>query len=331
MEKIPLLCSAHPSALVETSSAKLHPLPRNAPGDHAPKPVLERCAVHSQRSSSSLWPRACTGSRDGPVCRNPRPAQVSAALCVAQPPNSHAKLPVSGKPGSWEGSSGETLREESMPDDVTDTPKGAWHLAEENSPLLCRTTRTGEFPDPDLLACLETILPRLSTAWSWGIHPAQDRVLDSVGCHGERRSPSHKEAQGKAYVGERSPGDITHLGIQCLVFRALGPEVFQSNRNFCLVLHVSKRHSPAALMVLQGHEWALREASCRGQGGPGEPELMRQGRRNWGCLEKIEGKQHNRLQIWRRRKEENKPFPMSGVGGLWTAVGRLALDGKETF
>lgn len=38
--------------------------------------------------------------------------------------------------------------------------------------------------------------------------------------------------QGKAYVGEQSPGDIIHLlplGIQCLIFRALGPELLQSN------------------------------------------------------------------------------------------------------
>ena len=64
-------------------------------------------------------------------------------------------------------------------------------------------------------------------------------------------------------------------------------------------------------------------------GGPGEPQLIRQGRRNWGCLEKMEGKQ-NDLQMW-RKKEEHKPFSMSGVGSLWITVGRLVLDVEEAF
>lgn len=49
-------------------------------------------------------------------------------------------------------------------------------------------------------------------------------------------------------------------------------------------------------------------------GGSGEPELVQQNRRNWGCLEKMEGKQDN-LQMG-RKKEKKKPFSVSGVGSL---------------
>lgn len=109
--------------------------------------------------------------------------QVSAALCIAQPQNSHTRRPVSGKPGSWEGSGRETLKEKSMPNDVIDTSKGVWHLAKDNSPLLCRTKRTGEFPDPDPLACHKTILPRLSAAWQILVMGDLLCSGQSPGCH----------------------------------------------------------------------------------------------------------------------------------------------------
>lgn len=162
-------------------SAKLHPLPRNAPRTMHPS----LCWYDAQLIASAA--AAYMGSRDHPICRNPSLMQVSAALCIAQPQNSHARLPVSGKPGSWEGSSRETLKEKSMPNDVIDTSKGVWHLAEEKSPLLCRTKRTGEFPDPDPLASASKpschACPPPGRSCSWGIHSAKDRVLDAIGCH----------------------------------------------------------------------------------------------------------------------------------------------------
>lgn len=163
------------------SSAKLCPRPKNAP-----RTIHTSLRWYDAQCSGSVWQNAYMGSGDGPICRNPSPTQVSAALCVAQHQNSHARLPVGGKPGPREGSSRETLKGKSMPNGVIDTSKGVWHLAEENSPSLCRTKRRGALSDPDPLACFKTTLPCLFTlpgrSWLWGIHSAQDRVLDAIGC-----------------------------------------------------------------------------------------------------------------------------------------------------
>jgi len=43
-------------------------------------------------------------------------------------------------------------------------------------------------------------------------------------------------------------------------------------------------------------------------GGPGEPELTWQGRRNWDCLAKMNGKRDNHLQMRRRKNGREQTF-----------------------
>lgn len=69
---------------------------------------------------------------------------------------------------------------------MIDTSKGVWHLAEENSSLLCRTKCKEVFPDPNTVTYLKSILLCLSTAWQVlviGGSNIQDGVLDAIVCH----------------------------------------------------------------------------------------------------------------------------------------------------